>query len=93
MVYCRQCGAPLPEGKKFCSECGAPADSAPVRMAEPHIEYPAEKSKKKRKSIFKRWWFWVLAVIVITGLAGRSGAKKQTKPSARQTTPIATSAP
>ena len=93
MAYCRQCGAPLKEGTKFCSECGAPADSAPVRMAAPQIEYPAERPKKRRKSIFKRWWFWVLAVIVIAGLAVRSGVKAPTKVDTRQTTPAVTSAP
>ena len=93
MAYCRQCGAPLQEGMKFCSECGAPAEGVPVRMAEPQIEYPSEKLKKKRKSIFKRWWFWVLAVIVIAGIAGRCGAKMLTKPSARQTAPVTTPAP
>lgn len=93
MAFCRQCGALLQEGTKFCPECGASADSVSVRMAAPQLEYPAEKPKKKRKSIFKRWWFWVLAVIVIAGIAGRSGEKAQTKPCARQTAPVATSAP
>lgn len=94
MAYCRQCGAPLQEGTKFCSECGVPAENAPVRIAVgPQIEYPAEKPKKKRKSIFKRWWFWVLALIVIAGIAGRSGAKTPSKPIASQTAPVAAPAP
>ena len=93
MATCRQCGAPLQEGTKFCSECGAPTENAPVWMAEPQIEYPTEKPGKRRKSIFRRWWCWVLAVIVIAGLAGRSGEKTQTEPTARQSAPAATAAP
>ena len=93
MATCRQCGAPLREGTKFCPECGAAAESAPARTAAPQIEYPAEKPKKKRKSLFRRWWFWALALIVIAGAAGRSGAKAPSKPAARQTAPITTSAP
>ena len=93
MAYCRQCGAPLQEGTKFCSECGAPTDSAPLRMAAPQIEYPVEKPKKKRKGFFHRWWFWVLAVIVIVGLAGPSGVKVPFRPTERQKAPVTTSAP
>ena len=94
MAYCRQCGAPLQESTKFCSECGAPAESAPVRSAAgPQIEYPTEKPKERKKSIFKRWWFWVLAVLVIAGIGGRSGTRAPTEPTARQTIPVGTSAP
>jgi hypothetical protein len=28
-----------------------------------------EKAIKKKKSIFKRWWFWVLAVIIVGSVA------------------------
>ena len=95
MPFCRNCGAELVEGKRFCPECGEPTGESPVRAATPTPipEYPVQKPKRKRKSIFKRWWFWVLAVIVIASLAGRSGAKTQTKPTTRQTAPVATSAP
>lgn len=93
MAYCRQCGAPLQEGTKFCPECGAPAERALVRTAAPQIEYKTEKPKRRRKSIFGCWWFWVLAVIVIVVLAGRSGVKAPSWPIARQTAPAATSAP
>ena len=94
MAYCRQCGAPLQGEMKFCSECGAPIGSAPVRKtAAPQIEYPTEKAQRKRKSIFKRWWFWVLAVIVIVGVVGGSGTKAPSKPTERQTAPVSASVP
>lgn len=93
MATCRHCGAPLQEGMRFCSECGAAADSASVRMAPPRIEYPADNQRKKKKSIFRRWWFWVLALIVIGSLAGRPGVKAPSAPTERQTAPAETTAP
>lgn len=90
MAYCRQCGAVLQEGTKFCSECGAPVQSVTVRTAEEPIEYPTERPKKKRKPIFKRWWVWVLIVIVAAILYTCSGQRDR-ETTARKPEPTATS--
>lgn len=76
MAYCRQCGAVLQEGTKFCSECGAPVEGAPgVRL-----EYPAETLRGTKKPIYKKWWFWVLVVIVASNVFGRGGSRSSEKP-------------
>ena len=59
-VYCRRCGAEIPEGSRFCRVCGTPVAPIP----------PYRKPPKKRKTIFQRAWFWILislciAVIII----------------------------
>ena len=30
-------------------------------------------NQKPKKSIFKKWWFWVLAIVIVGGLAGQQG--------------------
>ena len=94
MSYCRNCGVELIEGKRFCPECGEPTGESPVRAAAstPSPEYPVQKPKRKRKPIFKRWWFWVLMVIVASSLWNRSGGRAN-KTSSRRTEPVVTTAP
>ena len=75
MAYCRQCGAALPEETKFCPECGAPNAKETVRA-----ELPVQKVGKAKKSILKRWWFWVLAVLVVGSAFGRLGGQKTPAP-------------
>ena len=36
----------------------------------------AEKLAKKKKPIFKRWWFWVIAVIVLFALVPTDDAEE-----------------
>ena len=94
MPFCRNCGAELIEGKRFCPECGEPTGESPVRAAAPtpSPEYPVQKPKRKRKSLFKRWWFWALVVIVAASLWNRAGGRA-TKTSSRRTEPVVTTAP
>ena len=31
------------------------------------------ENQKPKKSIFKKWWFWVLAIVIVGGLVGQQG--------------------
>lgn len=57
-MKCYQCGT-LFQGK-FCPNCGAPAvaDATTVNAAS---SAPITEGKKK-KPIYKKWWFWVIVV-------------------------------
>lgn len=94
MAFCRECGEKLEKGAKFCPKCGAAIESAPVfASAEPAPLYQAEKPKKKRKPLLRRWWFWVLAVIMAANLVGRIGLKRAEKLAPGPTAPVSTLAP
>ncbi|MCL2298658.1 MAG: zinc ribbon domain-containing protein [Firmicutes bacterium] len=65
MAHCASCGSQLVEGAKFCSDCGAAQTAAADSQgafAKGQTQAITEAFMKK-KPIFKRWWFWVLAVI------------------------------
>lgn len=72
-MYCKNCGKQLEDGVKFCSDCGTPTGN-PVMKATPAaspVQEPTaqparrEAPKKKKKSIFKRWWFWAIVIAVL----------------------------
>lgn len=85
MAYCKECGAVLPEGTKFCSECGAPVQSA--------AEHPPKKPKRKRRTVFGRWWFWLLVVIAVAGVFSRNGLSKRLIQASKSTEPAAVTIP
>ena len=79
MAYCRECGRPLPEGAAACPECGAAA---------------GEAAKKKRKPLYRRWWVWVLALLVLGRFIGGGAAQSRRQTQTQSVTvTAATSAP
>lgn len=59
-MYCSNCGKEVGEGK-FCQECGAPVSNIAVSSGD----FPAQaKPRKVKKPIFKRWWFWLLIILL-----------------------------
>ena len=95
MAYCRQCGAALPEETKFCPECGAPntKETVHAEAAAPQTEPPIQNAGKAKKSILKRWWFWVLAVLVVGSVLSRPGGQKTPAPSQEQPKAAAAASP
>ena len=97
MTYCSKCGAAQPGGAKFCTECGAPLSSDTGRALEimPQMEYHPQKETKrrKRKPLYRRWWVWVLAVIIAVAVVGKRGGKKPSQTMPRQVEVIATAEP
>lgn len=66
-MKCSHCGAEF-EGN-YCTECGAKAEARPQPSAEIGADQP--KSRKPKKPIYKRWWFYVLAAVIVIAVAGR----------------------
>lgn len=80
-MICSRCGKEF--NGKFCEHCGAPAPSsaAPNVAAPTPGTYPTEPmpAKKKKKPIYKRWWFYVIvaiaAIAVISSISGNKSEK------------------
>ena len=68
MVYCKSCGAQLPDGFRYCPICGADAEG--MRLAPPEYEAP------KKKPIYKKWWFWCLLIFALMLISSTLSHKK-----------------
>lgn len=70
MIYCKNCGTKLPDGAKFCVNCGAKTkQESPATASNSTI--PNGNATKKKKPIYKRWWFWtIIAIFVIAMFSG-----------------------
>jgi len=97
MTFCSKCGAAQQDGAKYCSECGTPItkELSPTQEIMPQTEYITQKLKKSRgkKPLYRRWWVWVVILVVIVGVIGKRGRAKPSQNVPRQTEAIATMMP
>lgn len=77
-MICKHCGTEF-QGK-FCPECGIKAEPESPMLPEAETserkseQKPMEKPVKKKKPIYRRWWFWVIVILLV--LSRGCGGKK-----------------
>ncbi len=89
-MRCQNCGAE--NNSKFCENCGSPIEqnqttepaTGPTRNSTPTQGSYQQKEEysvqvKSKKPIFKRWWFWLIIIVVIGAIAIGSGNKEPVK--------------
>lgn len=91
-MYCRNCGNEIDPGAKFCQECGAPVQEPAQPLAGPEI-IPEVKPKKVKKPFYKRWWFWVIVVILVLGSCGGISDSSKEVPTAAEPAPTTAAEP
>lgn len=101
-MKCQNCGKEINQDMQFCDNCGAPVmqqpqppmqNNQPVQFQQNPVP-PQMPVTKKKKPLYKKWWFWVLvglAIIIIyaIGVAGGSSETEGSNSSASTTTTVA----
>lgn len=74
MMYCYKCGAEIDDDALFCPKCGCPLkrQSQNNNTKSPCYAPDYKAPSPSKKPIYKKWWFWVLALIVVSNLIGES---------------------
>lgn len=71
-MKCKSCGAEF-DGN-FCPYCGEKQVKDDVKENEvPVKNIDIQPKSKAKKPIYKKWWFWVIAVLLLFGIIGSFG--------------------
>lgn len=74
-MICPKCGQKIDNDSKFCTRCGSPIVNAKT-----------DKNAKNKMPVLKRWWFWVIVIILLFGMIGSCG-ENSTEDSTQPTAP------
>ena len=61
-MFCNKCGKQIDEDAKFCNYCGVV-----INNQQPNIKLNVDNNQnpiKTKNKIYKKWWFWLLAVVI-----------------------------
>lgn len=92
-MICKHCGTEF-QGK-FCPECGIKAEPESPMLPEAETserkpeQKPMEKPVKKKKPIYRRWWFWVIVILLVLS-RGCGGKKNRQVPKETVSRPVIT---
>lgn len=50
-MFCRNCGAKIPEGGRFCGSCGTPIKEEPVARGEPQGKRPVMEGQERGEKV------------------------------------------
>ena len=73
-MFCKKCGKQLEDNWSVCPECGELVKESNVIDGG-----DKEKSKKIKKPIFKKWWFWVAIIALASAILFSGEDDSETK--------------
>lgn len=69
-MYCYKCGAVIDDNARVCPKCGCPQSSRSEDSA-PCYDTSFKTGSNRKRPIYKKWWFWVLALVIASNVITR----------------------
>ena len=63
-MFCPNCGSQIANASKYCPQCGSKIEISSQENVLPETR----NVQRRKKPIYKRAWFWILAVLILINL-------------------------